>query len=92
MISMVHQIISQLSMISAWLILIIGCLGFFSILLTLVYLLTKRILLQFWAHFTLVGYTNYLIKKYRITKKSKTIRMNNEKDLYPDKDGNQNEN
>ncbi|WGI18575.1 hypothetical protein [Latilactobacillus sakei] len=84
--SIVHQIIPWLSTIAAWLIFINGCLALFSILLSGIYILTKRILLQFWAHFTLAGYTNYLFKKYRKTKK---IRMSNEKDLYPNEDGGQ---
>lgn len=91
MTSFTHQIIPLLSTMLTWLILINGCLALFSILPSGIYLLTKRILLQFWAHFTLVGYVNYLVKKYRKTKKSKKIRMNNEKDLYPDKDGGQDE-
>lgn len=56
-----------------------------------IYILTKRILLQFWAHFTLAGYTNCLFKKYRKPKKTKKIRLNNEKDLYQNKDGEQDE-
>ena len=90
--SIVHQVIPWLSTVSAWLIFINGCLVLFSILLSGIYILTKRILLQFWAHFTLAGYTNYLVKKYRKTKKTKKIRLSNEKDLYPNKDGGQDEN
>lgn len=52
-----------------------------------IYILTKRILLQFWAHFTLAGYTNYLVKKHRKTKKTKKIRLSNEEDLYLNNDG-----
>lgn len=60
-------------------------------LLLSIYILTKQILLQLWTRFTLAGCTNYLIKKYRKTKKTKKIRLSNEKDLCQNKDGDQDE-
>ena len=77
--------INLVAQISAYLIIAIGCLGLLSLLMTLIYVLAKRLLIQFWVGFTMAGYLSYLHDKYTKGLPTKRIRMRNERDLYPDK-------
>jgi len=43
---------------------VVGCLGVLSLLISAIYILTKRVLTQFWVAFTMAGYIKYLRGKY----------------------------
>lgn len=75
MIDFINDLISAFTPLIAWLIIINGFLLTISMLLTMLYKLMKRLAIQLWADFTLVGYMNYLHKKYVKEKKTVKIEM-----------------
>lgn len=66
---MIHYV----SIITAYMIVVVGCLGVLSLLMSAIYILTKRVLTQFWVAFTMAGYIKYLRGKYMKEIKTKKI-------------------